>query len=307
MKNTPLANKLWLGVIASAAPLALHTSGAFQFHALNPLAYAGCATTQVRGYANWKPAGVAPNVQKGALVLVDQNSWGQPGVRRIALSATPAGDYTFIDNPGDNQITLGNGVTTQTVNLGSRTVDGAIAAGTTQIVNFDLLGVKVTLAGEQVEDAAGAYVDGELDGKTIIVAEGTGGTFRLGSDTLPADRMEYDIPDLSTASKTLDLSLLSIGAQDSARAAIGKIDQAIGRLTTVRGEVGAISNRLTHTLDFTANAIERVNASESTVRDTDYAWETSLLARNEILRQSTAAVFGMSQASPNMAMSLLQF
>jgi flagellin-like hook-associated protein FlgL len=43
------------------------------------------------------------------------------------------------------------------------------------------------------------------------------------------------------------------------------------------------------------------------VRDADYALETTHLARNEILRQSTAAVFGMSQTSTNIAMNLLQF
>jgi flagellin len=229
------------------------------------------------------------------------------GVRRITLSAALSGNYTFIDNPGDNEITIGNGVTTQTVNLGSRTVDGNVATGTTQVVNFDLLGVKVTLAGEQVKDAAGAYVDGELDGKTLIISEGTGGSFQLGSDAVAADRMEYDIPDLSTNGGILDITHLSIGTRDAARGNLSKMDQAIHRLSTVRGEVGAVSNRLTHTLDFTANSIERINASESTVRDADYALETTHLARNEILRQSTAAVFGMSQTSTNIAMNLLQF
>ena len=119
--------------------------------------------------------------------------------------------------------------------------------------------------------------------------------------------MEYDIPNLSTNGGILDIAHLSIGTRDAARGNLSKMDQAIDRLSTVRGEVGAVSNRLTYTLDFTANSIERINASESTVRDADYALETTLLARNEILRQSTAAVFGMSQTSTNIAMNLLQF
>ena len=49
------------------------------------------------------------------------------GVRYIKLTGAPEGTYTFIDNPDDNEITLGNGVITQTVNLGSRTVDGQVA------------------------------------------------------------------------------------------------------------------------------------------------------------------------------------
>ena len=229
------------------------------------------------------------------------------GVQRITLSATQAGTYTISDSPDDNEITIGNGVTTQTVNLGSRTVDGQVAFGTSQVVNFDRLGVSVTLSGEQVEDAAGAYTDGELDGKTIIIEEGTGGSFQLGKDPLSADLLEYDIPDLSTKGQILDISNLSIGTREGARSTILKMDQTIDRLTGVRADVGAVSNRLTHTLENTADRIERVNASESTVRDTDYAWETSHLAKNEILRQSTAAVFGMSMVSTNMALSLLQF
>ena len=123
-----------------------------------------------------------------------QTDAADTGVHRITLSAAKAGDYTFTDSAGDNEITLGNGVTTQTINLGSRTVDREIATGTTQIVNFDRLGVKITLGGADVTAAPGSYQDGELDGKTIIIEEGTGGAFQLGSDTQPADRRPYRRP-----------------------------------------------------------------------------------------------------------------
>ena len=122
-----------------------------------------------------------------------------------------------------------------------------------------------------------------------------------------ADRLEYDIPDISTDGRIVDLAHVGIGTRDSARAALSKLDLAINRLNNVRGEVSAISNRLTHTMEFTANAIELVNASESTVRGTDFAWESSHLARNEILRRSATSVFSMSQVSTDIAMSLLQF
>ena len=119
------------------------------------------------------------------------------GVRYIKLTGAPEGTYTFIDNPDDNEITLGNGVITQTVNTGSRTVDGQVAEGTTQSVNFDSLGIEVILSGEAAQDAAGAYTDGELSGKTIQVDE-IGGSFQLGSDAVPADRLDYEIADLQT-------------------------------------------------------------------------------------------------------------
>lgn len=227
------------------------------------------------------------------------------GVRYIKLTGAPEGTYTFIDNPDDNEITLGNGVITQTVNLGSRTVDGQVAEGTTQSVNFDSLGIEVILSGEGVQDAVGAYTDGELSGKTIGVDD-IGGSFQLGSDAVPADRLDYEIADLQTDGPILNLTNVSLGTVDGARSALTRLEETIGRVSKVRGDVGAVINRLTRTLDYTTGSIERITASESTVRDVDYAWETAQLARNEIIRQASVATLSKTNISANLAVSLLQ-
>ena len=227
------------------------------------------------------------------------------GVRYIKLTGAPEGTYTFIDNPDDNEITLGNGVITQTVNLGSRTVDGQVAEGTTQSVNFDSLGIEVILSGEGVQDAVGAYTDGELSGKTIGVDD-IGGSFQLGSDAVPADRLDYEIADLQTDGPILNLTNVSLGTVDGARSALTRLEETIGRVSKVRGDMGAVINRLTRTLDYTTGSIERITASESTVRDVDYAWETAQLARNEIIRQASVATLSKTNISANLAVSLLQ-
>ena len=227
------------------------------------------------------------------------------GVHYVKLTGAAEGTYTFIDSPDDNAITLGNGIVTQTVSLGSRTVDGQVSEGTTQVVNFDLLGIEVVLSGEGVRGAAGAYSDGELDGKTIEV-EDTGGSFQLGSDAVPADRLLYEIDDLQTDGTLLNLTNVSLGTRDGARAALAHLDGSIGRMSKARGDVGAVMNRLNHTLEFTTGSIERIGASESTIRDVDYAWETSQLARSEIIRQASAATLTKSNIAANMALTLLQ-
>ena len=68
----------------------------------------------------------------------------------------------------------------------------------------------------------------------------------------------------------------------------------------------AVINRLTHTLDYTTGSIERISASEFTVHDVDYAWETAQLARNEIIRQASVATPANTNISANLAVSLLQ-
>lgn len=227
------------------------------------------------------------------------------GIRRVGLASTPSGVYTFIDNPGDNTISLGNGVATQTVSLGAILDGELVAAGTTVAVNFDALGVQLVLAGDGVKGALGSYQDGDLDGKTLVVAEGTGGTFQLGSDAVEADRIEYDIKDMTIGAPVLNLQGVSVNTRDGSRLAMVKLDAAIDRVAGRRGDVGAVMNRLEHTLNFTEGSIEGVAASEATIRDADYAWESSALAKMQILQSLSQSAMVQSQVPVETVMSLI--
>ena len=227
------------------------------------------------------------------------------GVSEIDLFGVDTGTYTFTDNAGDNTVTLSDGTSSQTVSFGSILVNGAVVDGTTTILNFDQLGIKVSLAGAGVKGAGGSYTDGDLDGRTIAIIDDAGGSFQLGGDAIPADTLQYDIRDMTAGGKVVDLAKASVATLDSARSAIGLVDAAIERTAKERGTVGAVLNRLEYTLDFTANAIESLRASESTIRDADFAWETSKLARNDILKQASMAAMLNSRVPLQIAMSLL--
>jgi flagellin len=227
------------------------------------------------------------------------------GVQRVQLSSAADGTYTFIDDGDDATITLGNGVTTQTVAIGVALDSGSVGEGSTAVANFDQLGVEVFLAGEGVEGVDGSYTDGDLDGKTIVVQEGTGGQFQLGSDAVAADRIEYDIRDMTIAGNVLNISGLSVNTRNGSRLALAQIDAAIDRVARERGDIGAVLNRLDYTLDFTAGTIEGVAASEATVRDADVALETTALARNQILQQMSTAAMTNSKVNNEIALSLL--
>ena len=247
-------------------------------------------------------AGFGNEVSSASTALTDSL---QTGVDRIVLGAAEAATYTFTDNAGDGTITLSNGVTSQTLFMGTRLSGGRVADGTTVVANFDRLGIEVILAGDGVATADGSYQDGDLDSKTIIVESGIGGKFQLGSDAVDADRLEYDIPDMTIGGSVLNISGLSINTLNGARATLAQIDEAIDRVATQRGGVGAIVNRLENTVDFTTSAIEGVTASESTVRDTDYAFETSIVARNEILAEMSRIAMVQSQIPVSIVMSLI--
>lgn len=225
------------------------------------------------------------------------------GVRDVAVSGAAAGTYIFIDSDAnDRKITLGNGIATQTIDIGTvldqDAVGGVVATGTTAVANFDRLGVILTLDGR--------YRDGNLDGLTLDITSGTGGSFQVGPDNRMVDRIEFGMHDMRASGVELNLNVTSISTLLSAREAIPYIDLAISRVASQRADIGAIQNRLSFTVLSANNAIENIQASESSIRDADVAAEISEFTRAQILTQAATAVLAQANAIPQSALSLLQ-
>ena len=225
------------------------------------------------------------------------------GVAGVTISGANSGAYTFLDTDlTDNQITVGNGVATQTIDIGSildNDADGGVVAtGTTAVANFDRLGLVLNL-----DDR---YRDGDLDGLSIHVEQGTGGSFQVGPDNKMTDRIEFGLNDMRASGPELNLNITSIATQVSARATIPILDLAIDRVTSERAEIGAVQNRLAFTVASANNAIENIQASESSIRDADVAEEVSEFTRAQILTQAATAVLAQANALPQSALSLLQ-
>lgn len=238
------------------------------------------------------------------------------GVIDASITGAAAGTYTFIDNSAaDNQITLGNGVTTQTIDLGpaldnDAAVGGVVATNSSIVANFDRLGIQLTLTGARnaglFTPPSDGYRDGELDGLVLQVDAGTGGSFQIGADNTAVDRFEVSIKDMSATGTYLNLSGASVSTITSARSLIDSVDLAIQTVAQQRGDLGAIQNRLGFTVRALENTIENVQASESTIRDADMAEEVSQFTRAQILVQSSTSLLAQANAIPQNALTLLQ-
>lgn len=238
------------------------------------------------------------------------------GIVDVSITGADSGNYVFIDSAtNDNQITLGNGVATQTIDIGpALDTDGAaggvVATGSAIVANFDRLGIQLTLSGARnstnTAPAIDGYRDGELDGLTLNIESGTGGSFQIGPDDGAVHRLEVNITDMSATGVNLNLGGLSISTLESSRGSISGIDLAIQKVASVRGDLGAIQNRLGFTIRSLENAFENVQASESSIRDADVAEEVSAFTRAQILVQSSTALLAQANAIPQNALSLLQ-
>ena len=227
------------------------------------------------------------------------------GVKGVLLSSADAGTYTFEDTGGDSELTLGNGTVTQTINIGMKLDSGAVATGATVVANFDRLGIQVSLAGVGASNATGSYVDGDLNGQSVFIEEGTGGVFQVGPTDRAVNRIEVSIQDLRSTGDILNLDEVSMETQASARQALSQIGSAIQRLSDERGQLGAAQNRISYTIAYSENELENIQASEATIRDADIANEVTALSRSQILVQSSTAMLAQANVSAVSALSLL--
>ena len=227
------------------------------------------------------------------------------GVTRIAISAAAAGTYTFVDGGGDGRLTLGNGLVTQTLITGIQLDGSVVASGTTTIANFDRLGIQVSLAGANTSGATGSYIDGDLNGTSLIIEQQTGGVFQIGPTENVVDRLEVGIPDLRASGTTLNLGNLSVNSITGARSAMVSIDRAIETVASERGKIGAVQNRLAFSIGFTENEIESTTAADASIRDADVAREFTELTRSQLLLPASNAMLVQANVTSVQALALL--
>ncbi len=98
---------------------------------------------------------------------------------------------------------------------------------------------------------------------------------------------------------------IDISNQDGAAAAIDVIKNAINYVFGVRGDLGAIQNRLDHTANNLSVMAENIQDAESTIRDTDVAEEMMSYVKNNILVQSAQAMLAQANQLPQGVLQLL--
>lgn len=99
-----------------------------------------------------------------------------------------------------------------------------------------------------------------------------------------------------------DIDVTSIsGAQQ----AVSIIDEGLRYVDSNRASLGAVQNRIGHTLNNLGNIQENVAASNSQIKDTDYAKETTRLMSEQIKQQASTSILAQAKAAPSLAQSLL--
>ena len=104
----------------------------------------------------------------------------------------------------------------------------------------------------------------------------------------------------------LSVGSVNIGSQTGASTAMTKVQKAIVAVAKQRADLGAIQNRLEHTIASVDTTAENLTASESRIRDTDMAAEMVTYSKNNILQQAAQSMLASANQSTSGVLSLLQ-
>ena len=131
-------------------------------------------------------------------------------------------------------------------------------------------------------------------------------TFNLhvGSDSEATNKIGVSIGSMSAAG--IGVSGLTVATEDDATVAVDTIAAAIQKVSTQRSALGAVQNRLEHTINNLDNVVENTTSAESAIRDTDMATEMVKYSNNNILAQAGQAMLAQSNQSNQGVLSLLQ-
>ncbi len=136
------------------------------------------------------------------------------------------------------------------------------------------------------------------------VSSGAGITLQIGANE--GQTMSFSLEDMSARSLGVDGNNVDLSTQEGAQKASTTIDAAIKMVSQARGRMGAIQNRLEHTIANLDTAYENTQNAESRIRDTDMAQEMVEYSKNNILSQAGQSMLAQANQSTQGVLSLLQ-
>jgi flagellin len=135
----------------------------------------------------------------------------------------------------------------------------------------------------------------DFNGIKLLDGSKTTVSFQVGAN-------DNDIISVTTASLGNKVGSIDVSQTN----AISAIDAAIGNVSSMRGQFGAVQNRLEHTLNNLATYQENLTASESRIRDVDMASEMVQFSKNQILQQAGTSMLAQANQAPQSVLSLLR-
>lgn len=199
-----------------------------------------------------------------------------------------------------------------------QTAEGALNEVHDMLQRMNELAVKAANGTEQSEDQS--YIQKEVDNliaeidrvsatttfneRMLLDGSFTSIALQVGAETASANQIKLTIATLSATG--LSVNAVKVTDQSSALSTVDSVKAAIKTLNEQRANLGAVQNRLEHTINNLDNVVENTTSAESAIRDTDMATEMVKYSNNNILAQAGQAMLAQSNQANQGVLSLLQ-
>ena len=157
---------------------------------------------------------------------------------------------------------------------------------------IDALSSEVTRIASQTQFNSMNLLDGSFKNKLLQVGANSGQTISISVGSMDAGKLGVDA--------------LKVDTQANASAAITSVQTAIESVSTQRASLGALQNRLEHTIANADNTSENLQSAESRIRDTDMAKEMVKYSKDNILQQAAQSMLAQANQSTQGVLSLLK-
>jgi flagellin len=253
---------------------------------------------------------------RGVMDAINAKS-GTTGVT-ATLSGGSNAALELVDADGDDiSVALVAAINTTELTLSALDRNGSQAsstAGTDDLI-VTLIDAGGTAAAGETAAGGAAIVTGQVslssyDAFNVQVANDTADYDEGTAGTITADGEFFGDGDgnsTSTTNGTLStVSTIDLSTRVGAVAALGIIDGALDKINNQRADLGAVSNRLDHTISNLGNIQLNIEASQSRIQDADFAKVTGDLTKSQIMSQAATAMLAQANASKQGVLSLLQ-
>lgn len=159
---------------------------------------------------------------------------------------------------------------------------------------MDALQSEITRIGNQTEFNTMKLLSGGFTKKNLQIGANSG------------QKIQFSIKDMRAKAIGVDKAKDNVSTHDIATKFIKTLDKAISQVSTQRSKLGALQNRLEHTIANADNTAENLQASESRIRDVDMAAEMVTYSKNNILQQAAQSMLAQANQSTQGVLSLIR-
>jgi flagellin len=137
-----------------------------------------------------------------------------------------------------------------------------------------------------------------------LLTGGFSGTLQIGANS--GQVLNFSIGTMSSAGLTITGTYLDVTTNAAVSTSLVSLDTAISTVSTERSKLGALQNRLEHTINNLGTSSENLTAAESRVRDVNMAKEMMAFTKNNILTQAATSMLAQANQQPQTVLKLLQ-